>query len=140
MNKTGRPPFVIDEAVCKKAEALAAQGLSHKDIAHSLGISYQTFNEKSKDYPEFSDAIQSGKSKGLAQVTNALFKKATEGDVVAMKYYLNNRSPEWNDRQDIKYSGEVKHIQEKDDDAIQRELDDLVKRAKEHTEGSCTTH
>ena len=113
MSKTGRPPFVIDEAFCKKAQALAAQGLSHKDIAHSLGICYQTFNEKSKEFSEFSDAIQAGKSKGIATVTNSLFTKAKDGDVQAIKYYLNNRAKDdWSDKQGLTIDGTLDHTHE----------------------------
>ena len=95
----GRPKFEITKDVCKKAESLAAQGLTKEQIAQVLGISYQTLNEKTKEYSDFSEAIDAGKAKGIAQITNALYKKASEGDVPAQKYYLNNRdNRNWKDR------------------------------------------
>ena len=98
-SNAGRPPFKITEAICKKAESLAAQGLTLEQTAHTLGISYQTLNEKRKEFAEFSDAIELGRSKGIATVTNALFNKAKDGDVPAMKYYLNNRdNGNWQER------------------------------------------
>jgi hypothetical protein len=100
-SNAGRPPFKITPEICKKAESLAAQGLTLEQTAHTLGISYQTLNEKRKEFAEFSEAIELGKAKGIATVTNALFNKAKEGDVAAMKYYLNNRdNANWKDRVD----------------------------------------
>lgn len=102
----GRPKIIPDAAMCKKAESLAAQGLTLAQIALTLGISYDTLNERKKEYSEFSDAIDLGKAKGIATVTNALFNKAKEGDVPAMKYYLNNRDNDaWKDRHDIQIAG-----------------------------------
>ena len=105
-SKGGAPAFEITDQVCKKAESLAAQGLTLEQTAHALGISYQTLNEKRKQYDKFSEAIALGKSKGIATVTNALFNKAKDGDVPAMKYYLNNRdNANWKDRVDNTHSG-----------------------------------
>ena len=102
----GRPPFEITEAVCKKAESLAAQGLTQYQIAAVLGMGERTFYEKVKEYPQFMQAIDGGKAKGITQVTNALFKKAVDGDVPAQKYYLNNRdNGNWKDRIDNTHSG-----------------------------------
>ena len=86
----GRPAFEISDNVIKKVEGLAAQGLTKEQIARSLGICYDTLNEKTKDYPEFSDAIKRGKAKGIATVSNALFNKAKGGDNVSMIFFLKN--------------------------------------------------
>jgi hypothetical protein len=95
----GRPLIEITPEICKKAESLAAQGLTMDQIAHTLGMGKTTLYEKVNTYAEFSNAIEQGRSKGIAQVTNALFKKATDGDVAAQKYYLNNRDNDnWKDR------------------------------------------
>jgi hypothetical protein len=107
-SNAGRPPFKITAEICKKAQSLAAQGLTLEQTAHTLGISYQTLNEKRKEFAEFSEAIELGKAKGIATVTNALFNKAKEGDVPAMKYYLNNRdNPNWKDRIESTVSGVI---------------------------------
>jgi hypothetical protein len=108
-SKGGAPAFEITPEVCKKAESLAAQGLTLEQTAHSLGISYQTLNEKRKQFAEFSEAIALGKAKGIATVTNSLFKKAKEGDVPAIKYYLNNRdNGNWKDRATTEHTGTLK--------------------------------
>jgi len=97
----GRPKYEITEQVIKQAESLAATGLTKEQMASALGISYQTFNERQKEYPEFLEAIKRGQHKGIATVTNALFQKAKGGDNTAMIFFLKNRSPdEWKDRID----------------------------------------
>lgn len=107
-SRGGRPAFEITSEVCKKAESLAAQGLTLEQTAQTLGISYQTLNEKRKEYDEFSEAIELGKAKGIATVTNALFNKAKDGDVPAMKYYLNNRdNGNWKDRVTTEHTGNI---------------------------------
>ena len=107
--------------LCKKAESLAAQGLTMDQIAQTLGMGRTTLYEKVKEYPYFSDAIEQGRSKGIAQVTNALFKKATDGDVSAQKYYLNNRdNKNWKDRIDntIAATIETKRLDELSDEQL----------------------
>lgn len=95
----GRPPFEITEQVLKKVETLAAQGLNYKQIGHVLGISHETFIKKRQEFSELTDAIERGRSKGVATITNALFEKAKSGDVNAAKYFLNNRdNNNWADR------------------------------------------
>tara|TARA_Y100000310_G_scaffold101296_1_gene99291 strand:+ start:1011 stop:1355 length:345 start_codon:yes stop_codon:yes gene_type:complete len=94
----GRPPFEITDEVCKKAEALAAQGLTKEQIARCLGIHYMTLNRKEKKLRKFSEAIKSGQAKGIAQVTNYLMDNAKAGNATAQIFYLKNRSPgEWRD-------------------------------------------
>lgn len=103
----GRPKFEITEDICRKAESLAAQGLTKEQIAHSLGICYQTFNERQKEYPEFLEAIKRGQSKGIATVTNSLFNKAKAGDNTAMIFFLKNRDPDnWSDRKEVQLGGD----------------------------------
>lgn len=71
----GRPKFEITPEICEKAESLAAQGLTLEQIARSLGIHYDTLNEKSKEFSVFSDAIKNGQAKGIAIITNKLFER-----------------------------------------------------------------
>ncbi len=101
-----RPAIEITVDMCKKAESLAAQGLTMEQIASVLGIGVRTLYEKQAAYPQFSQAIEQGRDKGIATVTNALFNKAKEGDVAAQKYYLNNRdNANWKDRRENTHQG-----------------------------------
>ena len=107
----GRPLIEITEKLCKKAESLAAQGLTMEQIAQTLGMGERTLYEKVKEYPHFSQAIEAGRAKGIAQVTNALFKKAIDGDVPAQKYYLNNRdNANWKDRIESKQEVTIREL------------------------------
>lgn len=102
----GRPQFEITDDVLKKAEALASQGLTKKEIARVLGICYQTLNEKTKEFSEFSEAIKNGRAKGVATISNALFNNAKGGNHIAQIFYLKNRSPKrWKDRRHHEHSG-----------------------------------
>ena len=102
----GRPQFEITDEVCQQAEKLAAQGLTIDQIANVLGMGKRTLYEKKAEYPQFSHAIEAGRSKGIATITNALFKKANEGDVAAQKYYLNNRdNRNWKDKVTTEHTG-----------------------------------
>ncbi len=109
LKKVGRPAIIIDEEICKRAEAYAAQGLTMVQIANVLGIGETTLYEKQQEYSEFSEAIKRGKNKGIATITNALFNKAREGDNTAMIFYLKNQAG-WQDRVEKETIVEHKHI------------------------------
>ena len=95
----GRPPFEVTDEVLIKVQSLASQGLTKKQIAKVLGICYMTLNRNEKKNSEFSDAIKEGQAKGVATITNALFKSAKAGQVTSMIFWLKNRAPdEWKDR------------------------------------------
>ena len=90
-----------------------------------LGICYDTLNERKKEFSEFSEAIRIGKSKGVATITNAVFNKAAKGDVVAAKYYLNNRDDKnWQEKREV--SGTLIHKYEHlTDEELDEELAQL---------------
>ncbi|MEI3508700.1 MAG: transposase [Bacilli bacterium] len=46
-----------------------------EQIAHNMGVATSTFYEWKKKYPEFSEALKSGKTIVDTQVENALLKK-----------------------------------------------------------------
>ncbi len=106
----GRPPFEITKAVLKKVERLAAKGLAEYQIAYSIGIHPDTFIEKKKTFPDFSEAVRRGKARGVKIISNALFRTALGGHFPAQKYYLNNRAPDdWAEVKAIEHSGIVEH-------------------------------
>ena len=121
----GRPKFEITEKVIKKARKYAAQGLTKRQVAHCLGISHQTLNEKSKEFSALSDAIVEGRDEGIKTVTNALYTKASEGDVPAIKYFLNNRDNDtWKDRREDKVVI-IHKFSEMSDEELDNELGQL---------------
>jgi AraC-like DNA-binding protein len=109
IKKTGRPLIVIDEEICKRAEGYAAQGLTMNQIAQVLGISQTTLYDKQSKFSEFSEAIKRGKNKGIATITNALFRKASDGDNTAMIFYLKNQAG-WQDKIEKETIVEQRHI------------------------------
>ncbi len=95
----------ITEELCKKAESLAAQGLTMEQLARVLGMGVSTLYEKKAGNTEFLEAIKDGQAKGVAVVTNALFESAKGGNLGAQCFYLKNRAG-WRDK--MEFSGEVK--------------------------------
>jgi hypothetical protein len=95
--KSGRKPIKID---LEQVENLASRGLGNSQIARALGVSWDTIDRNRKRSADFEGALKRGKARGLAQVTNALFKSATEkNSVVAQIFYLKNQDPKiWKDR------------------------------------------
>jgi hypothetical protein len=92
MAKPGRPKFAITNEVIAKTESLAAAGLTKQEISDCLGISYQTLNEKTKEYSDFSEAITKGKAKGIAMMANNLVKLAQGGNAAANIFFLKARA------------------------------------------------
>ena len=107
----GRPPWIPTAEAISQAETYASRGLTKLDIATALGISYETLNEKSKEYAEFSEAINRGRAKGIAHVANLLIKNAELMNASAQIFYLKAVA-KWTDQN----LDEVK-------DAIKTELD-----------------
>ena len=102
----GRPKWEVTPDILKKVETLAAQGLTCEQVARSLGIGPTTFFERQKECPELKEAMDDGRAKGIATISNALFQKAKAGDNTAMIFYLKNRDPEnWEDVQKRHISG-----------------------------------
>jgi len=102
----GRPAIEITPELCKKAEGLAAQGLTMEQIALVLGMGVSTLYEKKAEYAEFMEAIKEGQAKGVAIITNKLFENGKNGDNTAMIFYLKNRAG-WKDKQE--FTGEMKY-------------------------------
>ena len=108
--KVGRPRFEITPEVCEKVENLSAQGLTVEQISLVLGINKSTMFDKQNEYSDFSDALKRGRGKGIANVTNALYQKATvDRDNTAIIFYLKNRAG-WVDKQEIQSTVEQRHI------------------------------
>jgi hypothetical protein len=79
---------------------MASNGLTVAQISDCPGIPESTVYGKPNEYKEFMDAIKKGRAEGLNKVSNALFEKATQGNVTAMIYYLKVRDREnWGENQ-----------------------------------------
>ena len=80
----------------KKVEKLAAQGLTQAQIADFFGVSPKAITEHKK-YPEFSEALNHGKSTGISNVANTVYEAAMNGDLGAAMFFLRSRGS-WVDR------------------------------------------
>ena len=97
---TGRPTWIPTDSICEQARGMASRGLTVSQISDCLGISESTLYGKQNNYKEFMDAIKKGRAEGIHKVSNALFEKATQGNVTAMIYYLKVRDREnWGENQ-----------------------------------------
>lgn len=112
--KRGRPCFIITEELCQRVRELAAQGLSERQVASVLGVHQSTLIRKKKQHSSFLNAIEQGKAEGVAQVSNALFRKALDGNVTAQMFFLKTRDPEnWADRKETRESELVSSLPRK---------------------------
>jgi len=100
MAAVGRPKWIPSDADLARVEALSARGLTKEQVARALGISYDTLNERSKEYHEFSEAIKNGQTKGIAEIANALYENAKSGNLGAQIWYLKVRG-QWREPQEL---------------------------------------
>jgi len=90
----GRPKWIPDAEICARASEMASRGLTVAQIADCLGVAESTLYKKQDEYVDFMDAIKRGRSKGMDEITNALFEKAKAGDNTSMIFYLKTRDRE----------------------------------------------
>lgn len=74
-NKGGRPEKLTEEDLEKILRA-ARCGLDDKQIAMIWGITYQTFNNYKKRYPEFFDSLKQQKALSDVEVIDSLRQRA----------------------------------------------------------------
>jgi hypothetical protein len=95
--RLGRPPLELNLA---DIENLAGRGLTHAQIADSLGVSARAlFNHKARDQ-EVADAIKRGQAKGVFVVASALMEQVKKGNVTAQIFYLKCRGG-WTETQRV---------------------------------------
>ena len=116
-----------------QAEKLCKLGATDIEIADFFNVNVATIHRWKSDYPEFCDAIKTGKVEADDRVVRSLYARATgyehddvdirviDGKIVktpirkqyppdttAVIFWLKNRDPEhWRDKQEVKHSGAV---------------------------------
>lgn len=70
-------------------------GLTDEQIAKNLGCARTTIYDWAKKYPDIANALKVGKEEANFMVENQLFRKALDGNVTAMIFYLKNN---WRDK------------------------------------------
>lgn len=71
-----------------QVEELAARGMTYEQIADSLGICAKTLLRHRRKMPDLETMIKRGRAKGIAQVSDALFRQALSGNVTAQIFWL----------------------------------------------------
>jgi hypothetical protein len=89
-NLGGRPAFEFTPKILAQVERLAGLGLTQTQIAYCIGISPATLTGK-KHLPIVANVLEAGRSKAAAIVGDALFIRAKDGDVPAIRWYEMTR-------------------------------------------------
>ena len=71
-------------------EKWARDGLTEKQIAKNLGISRNTLNDYKNRYPDFSDTLKRGKQVCVAEIENALVRRALGYEYEEIKTYIKD--------------------------------------------------
>jgi hypothetical protein len=85
-NEVGRPPYIKTEDDAKLVEALAIAGVTQTLIAQIVKISEPTLRKN------FRTQLDTSKARANAVISQALFKKAKDGNVVAQIFWLKTQA------------------------------------------------
>lgn len=85
-NEVGRPPYIKKEDDAKLVEALAIAGVTQSLIAQIVKISEPTLRKN------FRKELDTSKARANAIISQALFKKAKDGNVVAQIFWLKTQA------------------------------------------------
>lgn len=81
----------IDDNMLRQAEELAGYGLSIPQIAAVLGFSERTLHTRKSENEALAAALARGKAKAAAIVGKALFGRAKDGDISAIRWWEMTR-------------------------------------------------
>jgi hypothetical protein len=85
-NDVGRPPFIKKEEDAKLVEALTIAGVTQTLIAQIVKISEPTLRKN------FRKELDTSKARANAVISQALFKKAKDGNVVAQIFWIKTQA------------------------------------------------
>ncbi len=84
----GRPVVYEEEAHCPRAHKLALLGLTEAEIAMQFGVSEPTILDWKKKYPNFSRALNDGKTPFDAEVAYSMGQRAVGFEHPAVKIFM----------------------------------------------------
>jgi hypothetical protein len=84
--------ILLTEDHLRQIEVVAGYGLTEAAIAHVLGLDPRTFRRRKRDEAAVLSALEKGKAKAEHQVGQALFTKATSGDLGAIVWWEKTRA------------------------------------------------
>jgi len=85
-NEVGRPPYIKREEDAKLVEALTIAGVTQTLVAQIVKISEPTLRKN------FRKELDTSKARANAIISQALFKKAKDGNVVAQIFWLKTQA------------------------------------------------
>ncbi len=100
-SRTGRPSVGLfcdpetgefDEEGKELIKRASGLGLPRKAIAALLGMSPKTFENRRQKFPEIEEWIEEGSAAADLAVSNALYKRAVQGDMAAIRWYEMTRT------------------------------------------------
>ena len=96
--KPGPKPRTLTKDLLEQIKFHASRGHSQQQICHALGISETWWYDAKQKSSEISESFKRGKTKGLAEVSNAIYEQALNGSTGAACFFLKNRDPDrWSD-------------------------------------------
>ena len=111
--KTGRKRITFTDEDYLNITKWAGLGLSETQIADNLGVGISTITRNKNRNERFEQALKSGKSKAIKEVSNALFNNAVyENNTTAQIFFLKNRgeSGQWTDKATVEHNLDLKSI------------------------------
>ena len=84
-------------------ERLAALGMNLEHIAAAAGFNPRTFARWRKDHPAIDEAIEIGRSKGIATVTGKAFEMASNGKNQIMTIFWLKSQASWKETTTIEH-------------------------------------
>ena len=101
-SQNGRPPAVLSPKQVDQVEALAAV-CTKAQMAAYFGVTEKTFRTIEQRQPEVFTAYRRGRARAIADIGSALCKKALEGDIRAMQFYLKTQGG-WSEKSRLELS------------------------------------
>lgn len=112
-------------------------GLTDTEIANNMGVSIRTFYNYREKYPKIKQATSVGKQQANFYIENKLFKKASDGNMTAIIFWLkNNWREKYSDTQRTALEEELTQAQIKKvfaDTEIAKARAELLKGSDEDT-------
>lgn len=110
-DKGGRPigsyKTTFTEKDVRKIEVLSGYGLTMEQIADVHGVHRETFRRYMDDNPQLKAALESGRSKASAAVTQSAYQQAVSGKVPAMTMFWLKCRQRWKETHVIEHAGEI---------------------------------
>lgn len=100
-----RPRWQPTELELRQVEKWASQGLTLEQISWNLGINPATLYKHKRLNTELAESLKKGQSRGVQQISNALFNSALEGNITAQIFFLKCKGG-WTEKPELQPEAE----------------------------------